>query len=61
MTRLGLGIVRHMEVIFLWAQEALRRKLAMGMKEMKDKNESVGGFSASTEVSRIMGDEWDAG
>ena len=26
-TRLGLGKVRHMEVKFLWAQEALRRKL----------------------------------
>ena len=26
-TRLGLGKVRHMDVKFLWAQEALRRKL----------------------------------
>ena len=26
-TRLGLGKVRHMEVKFLWAQEAIRRKL----------------------------------
>ena len=26
-SRLGLGKVRHMEVKFLWAQEALRRKL----------------------------------
>ena len=26
-TRLGLGKARHMEVLFLWAQEALRRRL----------------------------------
>ena len=73
-TRLGLGKVRHMEVAFLWAQEAFRRKLfefrkiavekhpadvlakEVSMREMKDKIESVGGFFASTEVSRVLGE-----
>ena len=68
-TRLGLGKVRHMEVKFLWAQEALRRickmtgernpadvlTKAMSMVEMKEKIESTGGiFSVAEHVGRRL-------
>ena len=69
-TRHGLGKVRHMEVKFLWAQEALRRKLFEMRKITGERNpadvltkvmsmiemEKIRGFFIVAETSRIHDD-----